>query len=315
MSMLSRIADNLFWLNRYMERTDGLVRTSRNFYILSFERDLNDTSGYEPILKCFSALSETGVKKIKNNPSAVLKYLITDTTNTNCVKVLLGKARENARGSQDKITKELWEQINSMYHYINRPELETELSNETALSVLENLHTQNLLYNGVVDCTMPRGLGWNFMNTGKYIERCLQTIDMTEWYLMQIEYRMDDGGDISYWRHLLLSLSGYELYLKNNRGNMHTRQVIDQVVFNSDFTRSVLYALERITKYLRDMTGANQHRNAIALQKQLGRLKSMVEFTDVPNLTDKEIQELVIEIRKQLWDFSAALSKLFFSYA
>jgi uncharacterized alpha-E superfamily protein len=114
-----------------------------------------------------------------------------------------------------------------MYHYINQSELEKELSNEGALPVMENLHTQHLLYNGVADCTLPRGLGWNFMNTGKYIERCLQTIDLTEWYLMQMIIT-SIMGILPYWRHLLLSLSGYELYLKNNRGSLHTRQVIDQ---------------------------------------------------------------------------------------
>lgn len=314
MSMLSRIADNLFWLTRYMERTDGLVRTLRNFYILSFERDLGDKSGYEPILSCFSALPDSTISQMNNQPATVLKYLITDTSNNNSVRILLGKARENARGSQDKITKELWEQINSMYHYINQPELEEELSNDGALAVMEHLHTQNLLYNGVADCTLPRGLGWNFMNTGKYIERCLQTVDLTEWYLMQLQYNLDNDGDIAYWRHLLLSLSGYELYLKNNRGNLHTRQVIDQVIFNQDFTRSVQYALERISKYLEGMTATNPDQKAIALQKQLGRLKSRVEFTDVPNLNSQQIKELLIDIRRQVWDFSSALSKLFFSY-
>jgi len=111
-----------------MERTDGLVRTLRNFYILSFERDFGDKTGYEPILSCFSALPDSTVNSMKNQPAAVLKYLITDTSNTNSVRILLGKARENARGSQDKITKELWEQINSMYHYINQSELEKKLS-------------------------------------------------------------------------------------------------------------------------------------------------------------------------------------------
>lgn len=314
MDMLSRIADNLFWLNRYMERVDGLVRTLRNFYILSFERDPNDQTGYQPLLNCFTGLPDSTILQIKNQPSTVLKYLITDTTNTNSVRVLLGKARENARGSQDKITKELWEQINSMYHYINNPALENELCNNETLNVLEYLHTQNLLYNGVVDCTMPRGLGWNFMNTGKYIERCLQTVDITEWYLMQLNYNLDYEGGVAYWRHLLLSLSGYEFYLKNNRGNMHTRQVIDQVIFHKDFTRSVQYALERISKYIDDMTEKNSHQNAIALQKQLGRLKSRVEFTDVPNLDKVQIKSLLEDIRTQVWDFSAALSKLFFSY-
>jgi uncharacterized alpha-E superfamily protein len=312
--MLSRIADNLFWLNRYMERTDGLVRTLRNFYILSFEKDVNDNKGYMPLLNCYTALPDASIEVMGQQTPVMLNYLITDIGNTNSVKVLLGKARENARGSQDKITKELWEQINSMYHYINQPELVNTLNGSDALEVIEHLHTQTLLYNGVVDSTMPRGLGWNFMNTGKYIERCLQTLDMTEWYLMQIEYRMNDGGDVSYWRHLLLSLSGYELYLKNNRGTMHTRQVIDQVIFNYDFTRSVQYGLARINNYLKDMTKGNPLHSSIALQKQLGRLKSLVQFTDVPSLTDEQLKELLIEIRRQLWDFSSNLTKLFFSY-
>jgi uncharacterized alpha-E superfamily protein len=206
--MLSRVADNLFWLTRYMERTDGLVRTLRNFYILSFEKDVNDNKGYQPLLSCFTSLSPGSVEYMSTQGGTMLNYLVTETGNISSVKVLLSKARENARGSQDKITKELWEQINSMYHYINQPFLVDKLNGPDALDVIENLHTQTLLYNGVVDSTMPRGLGWNFMNTGKYIERCLQTLDLTEWYLKQIDYKIE-GGDTHFWRHLLLSLSLY----------------------------------------------------------------------------------------------------------
>lgn len=312
--MLSRIADNLFWLNRYMERTDGLVRTLRNFYILSFEKDVNDNKGYQPLLSCFTSLSEGPIEYMSTQGGTMLNYLITETGNSNSVKVLLGKARENARGSQDKITKELWEQINSMYHYINQPSLVDQLNGPDALDVIEHLHTQTLLYNGVVDSTMPRGLGWNFMNTGKYMERCLQTLDMTEWYLMQIDYKMD-GGDTHYWRHLLLSLSGYEFYLKNLRDTKHTRRVIDQVIFNDDFTRSVFYALVRIGNYTKHVTAGNPTKEALALRKQFNRLRSLVEFTDAPSLNAEEMQALVKEIRQQIWDFYSSFSKLFFSYA
>src|SRR6188768_228866 len=98
MSMLSRIADNLFWLNRYMERTDGLVRTLRNFYILSFEKDVNDNKGYMPLLNCYTALPDASIEVMGQQTSVMINYLITDIGNTNSVKVLLGKARENARG-------------------------------------------------------------------------------------------------------------------------------------------------------------------------------------------------------------------------
>jgi uncharacterized alpha-E superfamily protein len=314
MIMLSRVADSLFWLTRYMERTDGLVRTLRSFYMLSFDKDTDDDLGYQPLLACYTSLKADKAAAIANVTPEVLRYCITDATNINSVRVLLSKARENARGSQDKVTKELWEQVNGMFHYINQASLPATLAGPDALQILDKLHEQCLLYSGVIDTTMPRGLGWSFMNIGRYIERCMQTVDITEVYLQHIHYFLDGPEDILYWRRLLLSLSGYEFFLKNNRTAGHTRHVVQQVVFNKLFPRSILYSLERIGKYLDDLTDDNPLPAAVSLQKQFGRLKSMVEFTDVQQLTDQGISQLLEDIRQQVWAFSSALSKLFFSY-
>jgi uncharacterized alpha-E superfamily protein len=315
MFMLSRVADSLFWLNRYLERTDGLVRTLRSFYILSFDKDTDDKLGYLPVLACYTSLPAEKAEAMAHNSAAVLKYCITDPGNLNSVRVLLSKARENARGSQDKVTKELWEQVNGMYHYINQPGLPELLAGPDALQVLDKLREQCLLYSGVIDTTMPRGLGWSFMNIGRYIERCMQTVDITEVFLQHINNYLDGPEDILYWRRLLLSLSGYELFLKSNRTAGHTRHIVHQVVFNKLFPRSVLYSLNRIDKYLDDLTNDNPLPAAISLQKQFGRLNSMVEFTDVQQLTDEGIKQLLANIRRQVWEFSGAMSKLFFSYA
>lgn len=315
MIMLSRVADSLFWLNRYMERTDGLVRTLRTFYILSFDNDSEDDQGYKPLLKCYTNLSPEKIENLVHHSGKVLNFCITDGKNLNSAKVLLGKARENARGSQDKVTKELWEQVNGMFHYINQPNHISNLNGPDALIVLDKLHEQSLLYNGVIDTTMPRGLGWSFMNIGRYIERCLQTVDLTEASLINISYNLDGPEDLLYWRRLLLSLSGYEMFLKNNRGTPYTRQAIHQVVFNPHFPRSVLYSLERINKYLGDLTADTPMPAVISLQKQFGRLISMVEFTDIQTLNSDGIRTLLIDIRRQIWDFSTAFSKLFFSYS
>ena len=90
MSMLSRIADNLFWLNRYMERTDGLVRTLRNFYILSFENDVNDNKGYHPLLTCYTSLEGEALDNMGMNTGAMLNYLITDLSNNNSIRSAVG---------------------------------------------------------------------------------------------------------------------------------------------------------------------------------------------------------------------------------
>jgi uncharacterized alpha-E superfamily protein len=313
-TMLSRIADNLFWLHRYMERADGLILTLRNTYILSFDVDLYGTHGYGPLLQSFTSLSPEKMEELEGNIPNLLKYVVCEGANINSMKALVGKARENARGSQDKITKELWEQVNAMYHYLQHAEMPTRLAEPQSLATIDFLQQQCLLYNGVVDSTMPRGLGWSFMNIGKYIERCLQTINLTDNYFIPIQYQPDGPEDLLYWRRLLLSLSGYELYLKTNRGTAHSRQVLFQTIMDNYFPRSVLYSLKRIEKYLMDVSGDHPGKEVQALQKQFGRLLSTVLYTDIYQLTPETLPVFLHNIRKQTWDFSANLSKIFFSY-
>lgn len=314
MSMLSRIADNLFWLHRYMERADGLILTLRNTYILSFDIDLYGDHGYRPLLETYTAAEDNILDQLEKDIPGLLKFVVCNNSNPNCMRTLISKARENARGSQDKITKELWEQVNGMYHYLQNPVMADRLLEPAALSNIDYLQQQCLLYNGIVDSTMPRGLGWCFMNIGKYIERCLQTINLTDSYFAAIDYNLEGTEDLLYWRRLLLSLSGYELYLKNNRGSAHSRQILSQVIVSKHFPRSVLYSLLRIEKYLADVTTDNPVREVLALQKQFGRLRSLVEYTDVNMVQQANLKDLLEVIRRQTWDFSTNLSKVFFSY-
>ena len=161
---------------------------------------------------------------------------------------------------------------------------------------------------------MPRGLGWCFSSIGKHIERCLQTISLTQAYYAPIQYNLDGNEDLLYWRRLLLSLSGYELYLKSYSNIPHNRKVVQQVIFNRDFAHSVIYTLELIDTYLNNLFKDNNLSEARTLHNQFGRLKSSVEFTDYHHLTNKELEDVLNNTRTQLIQFSTDFSKLFFSY-
>lgn len=312
--MLSRVADGMFWLNRYMERTDGMLLTLNIYYILSFDKEMNDSQGYKPLLEYYTDLSRNQTVQSQYDTNYVLKYIICDNQNNNSVKNLVIKARENARGSQDKITKELWEHINSLYHFMNAPDLSKRLETHEALSIITKLNKDLLLYNGILHVTMPRGMGWCFSSIGKYIERCLQTISMTQAYYKPINYNLDGEEDLLYWRRLLLSLSGYEQYLKSYSNISHNRKVVQHVIFNRDFSHSVIYTLEYIDKYLDYLIMDNNSSEARTLQNQFGRLKSLVEFTDYYNLTNKQLEDVLNETKAQMIQFSTDFSKLFFSY-
>ncbi|MEO8239046.1 MAG: alpha-E domain-containing protein [Flavobacterium sp.] len=313
-NMLSRVADGMFWLNRYMERTDGMLLTLNTSYILSFDKEINDFQGYKPLLEYYTNLSQDKIHAIQYDTTYVLKYIICDNQNDNSVKNLVVKARENARGSQDKITKELWEHINSMYHYMNSPDLPKKLETSDALNVITKLNKDLLLYNGILQVTMPRGLGWCFSSIGKHIERCLQTISMTQAYFAPINYNLEGEEDLIYWRRLLFSLSGYELYLKSYSNIPHNRKVVQQVIFNKDFAHSVIYTLDLINTYLDSLIKDNDLSETRTLLNQFGRLKSYVAYTDYQHLTNQELEDVLKNTKNQLIQFSTDFSKLFFSY-
>src|SRR5271169_4215157 len=101
--MLSRIADSLFWLNRYMERADGLLRVTRTNYIMSLDKGVDNSLTWRPALKIFSKLDEEECTLLEYDTPAALRKLLVDAENVNSLKVIVTRARENARGAQDHI--------------------------------------------------------------------------------------------------------------------------------------------------------------------------------------------------------------------
>src|SRR5262245_16497441 len=136
--MLSRIADSLFWLNRYMERNDCLIRVIRTNYILSFDTDQSTDFSWKDVITLFSHGTGQGLERGQSAGDA-LKYLIADTKNINSGKVLITRARENARGVQDYITKEVWEQVNQLYHIVNSPGIEEKIAGSQTMDIIELL--------------------------------------------------------------------------------------------------------------------------------------------------------------------------------
>jgi len=313
--MLSRIADSLFWLNRYMERADGILRVVRTNYIFVLDKGITDNVTWRPILETYTNCKEEDIVKLENNTGAVLKKIILDTDNNNSLKIIINRARENARGVQDHITKEVWESINQLYHLINSASLGKKLLSEHALETLDTLTRQIVLYTGVTDITMPRGSGWNFMNLGKYIERCTETLELTNNEYATIEYKLADQQDILYWRNLLLSLSGYELHLKTYRTTNNNQNVLHQVIINHNFTRSLIYSLTRINRYIKDVVEENQSEENRALIRCFGRLYSYVKFIDFDTLDALTLQEFLERVKKELLDVSMRLGQSFFSYS
>jgi uncharacterized alpha-E superfamily protein len=314
--MLSRIADSLFWMNRYMERADGMLRLAATHYIFSLDKDVMGTMTWSPVLEIFTDAEKEYLSTIENNTELCLKKLLIDPSNTNSLKTIVNRARENARGAQDHITKEVWEAVNQMYHLVNQPDLPYKIDSFLGLEeVMQPLIGRTVQYAGVTDITMPRGTGWCFMNLGKYIERCLQTIAFAEKQLELNNFINTDTNDLLKWKYLLFSLSGYELHVKTYRRANHNYSVLHQVLINENFTRSVLYSLQRIEHYLIKVIGKDNDPERAALIRKFGRLFSKVRFMELDTLNMETVPAFLEEIKIELVDFNRKVVQHFFSYS
>lgn len=311
--MLSRVADSLYWMARYMERTDSVLRMLKINYNSS--QDTPQEFTWRPALRIFTSLDEKEIDRLDENSRKVLHLMIVDRVNPNSVFNMITLARENARGVQDHITVELWKCLNEFYHVIRGDRLVYSIQHGDPVTVLDTLLKECMLYFGTTDITMFRGEGLSFMNLGKFMERAIQSAEMLNVKLSNVTDDLDGPADATYWKYLLMSISGYSLYLKRYQSGFEARNIIDQVLFNPDFPRSVLYSLNHLE---RNFERLKSEKNRDGFQKvhfMIGKLRSKVQYSNVQNVYAVGLQGYLTEVVSEIDEIGGELNQHFFAYS
>ncbi|WPU94555.1 alpha-E domain-containing protein [Mucilaginibacter sabulilitoris] len=309
--MLSRVAASFYWLSRYIERSDGMLRMLKINYASS--QDAVQEFTWEPVIRIFAGLDAAEADQLENDSRSVLKYMVTGKNNPNSILNIITLARENARGVQEHITKDLWQCLNEYYHTVKDPRLERYLQREDPIGVLDVLIKQIMLYYGTVEITMERGEGRSFMNIGKYLERAIQSVDILDTKFSSVSDNPDLLTDTTYWKHLLLSLGGYELYLKTYRVGFEAENILEQVVLNNDFPRSVIYSVNNIQRYfdrLKNDTTVDTYRE---MSFQIGRLQSRIKYSSVRSIRQEGLHTFLTQIRNELFGIGNSLNEYYFA--
>lgn len=309
--MLSRVADSLYWMSRYIERTDGILRMLKINYASS-QDDLNEFS-WEPVLRIFTYLEEENVHAIAKQSRAVLQYMVTDKENSNSVLNIVTHARENARSVQDHITKELWQCLNDYYHTVRDEQLVRLLHREDPITILDVLIKQGLLYYGTIEITMSRGEGYAFINIGKFLERSVQSADILDVKFSDMDYDTAKT-DATYWKYLLLSISGYELYLKTYRSGFDAKNVVEQIVLNEDFPRSIMYSLNQLHRYFQRVKSENNIEAYHKVDFMIGKIKSKVKYSTVETIMKQGLHLYLKTVKEELSEVGTALNQHYFAY-
>ncbi len=311
--MLSRVADSLFWMSRYIERTDGILRMLKINYASS--QDNTSEFAWKPVLKIFSFLDDAEIAKLEKNSRAVLQFMVVDKDNPNSVLNMVTKSRENARSVQDHITKEVWQCLNEFYHLVRDEKLSRLLKSEDPITVLDALIRQGTLYYGTTEITMSRGEGMCFMNIGKCLERAIQSADILQVRFNDLSLEEERMTDPSYWKYFLMSISGYELYLKNYRSGFETKNILEQIIFNINFPRSIHYSVLQVSRYFERL---KNDRNLDSFEKinfMIGKLKSNIQFSNVDMILQEGLPVYLDRVHHELFAVGNALNQHYFAYS
>ncbi len=242
--MLSRVANSIYWMGRYLERADNVARfVDVNFHLmLDLSLDEASTQWY-PIIAT-SGDDENFTKRYKTaDEKSVVKFLTFDDKNPNSILQSIFRARENARTVREVIPVEMWEKINELYH------LTQAHSRKRSVYDLQDYYKAvrqaGHQFTGLMENTMSRQQGWQFAHLGQMLERADKTARLLDvkYFLLLPRGEVDSHYDAVQWGAVLKSVDALEMY----RQQFHTinyKDVTHFLLFSKAFPRSVLFCLD-----------------------------------------------------------------------
>lgn len=260
--MLSRIADSLYWMSRYLERVDNTARLIEInlLHLLEAEEDLPEYAQWQPLLVINGAepiYAET-YPDGEVTAGRVLHFLVQESANPGSLRASLRSARENARVVRDRISGEMWETVNELWLALNRRLKEGPLTPERATVVFREVRDGVARLHGQADGTMMRGEAHAFFSLGTYVERADMTARILDvkYHLLLPDLAMV-GSPLDYyqWAALLKSMSAFDAFRRRYQAGLRPRDVAEFVLFEQGFPRSLRFAVERLSRTLAEIGG------------------------------------------------------------
>lgn len=244
--MLSRAADSVYWMSRYLERADNISRFIGVNMHLMLDLGMERGDDHWNALLRTSNDDEVFARRYKHTTEQnVIKFMTFDEQNPNSILSCVSKARENARTVREIISSDMWELINELYHFVLKHSRKRNVKDLEAFYI--QIRKLNHLLIGLAENCMSHGEGWHFARVGRLLERADKTariLDVKYFLLLPgVEY-VDSPHDTVEWGAVLKSASAFEMYRKRfHRANYH--DVTDFLIFDREFPRSISYCLRK----------------------------------------------------------------------
>lgn len=312
--MLSRVANAIYWLNRYVERAENIARfVDVNLY-LSLDSPPDLPQQWQPIVITTGDLELFTERYGVASKANVIQFLTFDRDYPNSIISCLQMARENARSIREVISSEMWQQVNDFYLMVQEYSLGKEPPDWGEFFAQVKIASHS--FTGIASATMSHNEGWHFGRMGRLLERADKTariLDVKYFILLPSIVYVGTTLEELQWSSLLKSTSAYEMYRKSQQ-RITPERVAEFLILDREFPRSILFCLIQAEKSLRKIRGNNTGIWQNPAERELGKLRSELEFITIEEIIDRGLHEFLDGMQLALNHAGALVSTTFFEH-
>jgi uncharacterized alpha-E superfamily protein len=312
--MLSRVADSLYWMSRYLERAE---HTARMIDVdLQLRLDQSPEAGAGRWLRLLEASQVPAPEDGKIDAETLTHVLTLDKGNSSSILSCVAAARENLRQVREQCSTEMWEQLNRLYLQVN-----STTSSEAWL-----LHTHvfframqegSHLFQGVTDSTMSHGEGWQYIQLGRFVERTDALARLIGTHFGRLSHPLDqavESEEYLEWVGLLKSCAAFEAYCKTYTAEIRPLRVAEFLLLNPEFPHSVRFSVDRVHAALISI-GELTERKAEQPVRLAGRLGATLSFSQIEEIMASGASAYVQSVRWQCAQAHTAIQQVYFDYS
>ena len=307
--MLSRVANNLYWMSRHIERAENTARlVDVNLQLLLDVRNLNDRTlaeYWQPIVQ------STGDEALflqlhgKATGPTVTEFLVFQSANPNSIVSSIDQARENARTVRDQLTVEVWEELNRLYLFLHSSAAR-ELWQRSPQDFFHEIKSGSLQFQGLTDATVVRNEGWYFAQAARYLERADKTSRLLDVRHASVPARgaplpaAISQADALGWSAVLRSCSAWDAYKARHGAEVQPALVAELLLLSEDFPRSVRFCVQQLDQALRGISGVAEGRFSNQAEKLCGRLLAELQFSTAADIFEPGLHVSIDQLQTKL---------------
>jgi uncharacterized alpha-E superfamily protein len=312
--MLSRVADSIYWMSRYVERAENVAR----FIDVNLNLMLDAPSGadqqWEPLVNTTGDHELFAKRYGKPTQHNVIHFLTFDRDNPNSMISCLRSARENARSVREIISSEMWLQLNKFYLMVNDA-ASSERHTESPHDFYTQVKLSSHLFTGVTEATMTHGEPWHFCRLGRKLERADKTsriLDVKYFILLRSVAEVGTAFDDIQWAAVLRSASAFEMYRKRH-GRISPKGIVHFLLLDSEFPRAIRFCLNCAQDSLHRISGTPIGSFRNNAERLMGQLSSDLAYVNVDEILNQGLHEYLDDLQNRVNAIGGSVFDTFFA--